>query len=315
MRWIAKAAIQGVLAVVPGGRAGNRWLQEMRRTPGPPFFGEKLACCREHLRHFFAVGGRPATAPFTALELGTGRIPIVPLGLALCGAVRVTSIDLVDLVHADLTRRAVAWLVGEADAGRLKERLPWALPGRVDALRRAYESFGRVKLRDALGALGIELRIGDVRVLARPDPPIDLVVSNNTLEHVERKALADILAALRRVAASGAVMSHFIDLADHYSHFDRQLTPYNFLRYRPATWRLFNNRLQYQNRLRVSDYRAAHARAGFRVVLEENDDSAGPGLEGLQVAREFRHYSRQDLAVTSSWMVSRPAGPDARPYA
>jgi len=313
MRWIAKAAIQGVLSVVPGGRSGNRWLQELRRTPGPPFFEEKLACCRQHLRHLFGVGCKSATASFTALELGTGRVPIVPLGLALCGATRVTSIDLVDLTHVDLTRCAIAWLLDEEDAGALQERLPWALPERVDVLRHIYDSFGRMTVSDTLAALGIELRIGDVRAIVRPDPPIDLVVSNNTLEHVEREALAEIFAAFRCVAAPAAVMSHYIDLADHYAHFDRQLTPYNFLRYRPATWRLFNNRLQYQNRLRVSDYRAAHAQAGFRVVLEENDDSAGGSLEDLQVAPDFRHYSRQDLAVTSSWMVSRPASPDNRP--
>lgn len=109
-------------------------------------------------------------------------------------------------------------------------------------------------------------------------------------------------------------MSHFIDLVDHYAHFDRRLTPYNFLRFRPGVWRLLNNPLQYQNRLRVSDYRDAHSRAGFRIVREENDDSGAAQLDCLQVAPEFRHYSRQDLAVTSSWMVSRLDGPGAGPH-
>jgi hypothetical protein len=100
-------------------------------------------------------------------------------------------------------------------------------------------------------------------------------------------------------------MSHFIDLADHYSHYDRRLTPYNFLRYRRSSWWLFNNRLQYQNRWRISDYRAVHAAAGFHILREENDGSAATALERVRLAPEFRHYRQEDLAVTSSWMVSR----------
>jgi hypothetical protein len=272
-----------------------------------------LAAAREHLRHLFEVGAHPAGSPFVALELGTGRVPVVPLGLALCGAARVVSVDLVDLAHRELAKRACAWLLEEAAAGRLKDRLPWIRPERIEALRRMFAAYDGVPLRDALGMLGIEHRICDVRRLERPEPPVDLVVSNNTLEHVARDAVDEIFAAFRRVAAPGVTMSHFIDLADHYAHFDRRLTPYNFLRYGPGVWRFLNNPLQYQNRLRISDWRRAHTAAGFRIVLEQNDDSASGALDSLQVAPEFRHYSRTDLAVTSSWMVSRMDSGPGRP--
>ncbi len=311
--WLAKAAVQGLLSVVPGGRRCNRRLQDLRRTPGADFFEEKLASCREHLRHLFELGGHPHGSPFVALELGTGRVPVVPLGLALCGAARVTSMDLVDLAHRDLTRRACGYLLDEAASGRLDAKLPWIRPERVGALEQAYAAYDGLPLRDTLGRLGIELRIGDVRRLGRPEPPFDLVVSNNTLEHIAGRALDEIFAAFRRIAAPGVTMSHYIDLADHYAHFDRRLTPYNFLRFGPGVWRFLNNPLQYQNRLRVSDYRLAHEKAGFKVVLEQNDDSAADGLDSLQVAAEFRHYSRRDLAVTTSWMVSRLESGQGKP--
>jgi Methyltransferase domain len=307
--WIAKAAVQGLLSQVPGGRACNRWLQEVRRTPGRAFFEEKLATCREHLRHYFDLGGHSRESPFTALELGTGRVPVVPLGIALCGAARVTSIDLVDLAHRDLTRAACRFLLDEAASGRLLAQLPWVRKERIDVLGQVFARYDDVPLGESLGWLGIEFRVGNVRQLDRPEPPFDLIASNNTLEHVGIDAVEGIFAAFRRVAAPGVTMSHFIDLADHYAHFDRRLTPYNFLRFRPGVWRLLNNDLQYQNRLRVSDYRRAHAQAGFRIVLEQDDDSAAAGLDGLQVAAEFRHYSRRDLAVTTSWMVSRLESP------
>jgi hypothetical protein len=303
--WVAKAAVQGVLSIVPGGRTGNRWLQELRRTPGPDFFAGKIELCRIHLRHLFEVGGHPPSRPFAALELGTGRVPLVPLGLALCGAARVSSFDLFDLAHPVLTRRACDYLLREADSGRLAERLPWLRPERLDDLRRIGAAFDERTLAGNLRELGIEMRVEDVRRAPPPANPIDLIVSNNTLEHISRGALDEIFASFRRLASKGVIMSHFIDLVDHYARFDPRLTPYNFLRFRAPVWRLFNNRLQYQNRLRVSDYRDAHARAGFRIVLEENDASAAAQLDGLQVAPEFRHYSRQDLAVTTSWMVSK----------
>lgn len=306
--WLAKAAVQGVLSIVPGGRSSNRWLQDFRRTTGTGFFDEKLELCRHHFSHLLEHGHNLAT-PFHALELGSGRVPLVPIGLALCGAARVTSLDLVDMVHPELTRRALRYLLDEADAGRLATRLPWVVPARVDELRRVHADYDVIPLRDNLARMGVELRIQDVCRMPVPAPAYDLIVSNNTLEHIAREALDEIFAAFRRLGAPGVTMSHFIDLVDHYAHYDRRLTPYNFLRFRPGVWRLLNNPLQYQNRLRVSDYRDAHGRAGFRIVREENDDSAAAQLDGLQVAPEFRHYPRRDLAVTSSWMVSKLAGP------
>lgn len=312
--WIAKAAVQGVLSLVPGGRTSNRWLQDLRRTTGTGFFDEKLEICRHHLAHLFELGGHPPSAPFRALELGSGRAPLVPIGLALCGASAVTSLDLVPIAQPALTRRAIRYLLDEADAGRLAARLPWIRPGRLEELRRVHAGFDALPLRDSLGRIGIELCIHDVRTLPAPSPAYDLIVSNNTLEHIALHAVDEIFAAFRRLASPRVTMSHFIDLVDHYAHYDRRLTPYNFLRFRPGVWRLLNNPLQYQNRLRVSDFRAAHARAGFRIVLEQNDDSARAQLDGLHVAPEFSHYSRQDLAVTSSWMVSSLDAPGTGPH-
>jgi SAM-dependent methyltransferase len=311
--WLAKAAVQGLLSVVPGGRAGNRLLQDRRRTPDRQFYDAKLDLCRAHLGHHFETGGYPLATPFEALELGTGRLPFVPIGLALCGARHIVSVDIVPMAQPGLTARACEFLLAEADSGRLQERLPWVRPDRLATLRQLYAGFDQRPLSDSLSLLGIELRIEDIRRLPHTAPPFDLIVSNNTLEHIPPDLLDEIMAAFRRLAAPGVTMSHFIDLADHYSHYDRRLTPYNFLRYRPSVWRLLNNPLQYQNRLRVCDYRQAHARAGFHIVCEENDGSSINALDGLQLAAEFRHYQRIDLAVTSSWMVSRLEQPSPSP--
>ncbi|MBK8027012.1 MAG: hypothetical protein IPK19_37905 [Chloroflexi bacterium] len=103
-------------------------------------------------------------------------------------------------------------------------------------------------------------------------------------------------------------MSHLIDLSDHYSHFDRRLSPYHFLKFSSIEWRLFNNGLHYQNRLRIADYRDIHSRTGFHVVNEESRTAAAEFIDSIQIAPEFNRYERADLSVTESWMVSRPVG-------
>ncbi len=105
-------------------------------------------------------------------------------------------------------------------------------------------------------------------------------------------------------ASDDAVMCHRIDMNDHYSYFDASITPYNFLRYSEATWRLFNNAIHYQNRLRISDYRTLHHETGFEIVSERNNTK--PELFArVKIAPQFRAYSSDDVMVTSSWMVSQ----------
>ena len=95
-------------------------------------------------------------------------------------------------------------------------------------------------------------------------------------------------------------MSSRIDLRDHYSYFDRGLSPYNFLRYSDRAWRVYNSRLLYQNRLRRPDYLRAFADAGFEVV-EETPSSGEPAdresLGSLELAPRFREYPLDELAV------------------
>ena len=113
--------------------------------------------------------------------------------------------------------------------------------------------------------LGIELLLTDARRIDLPAGHVDLFVSNNTLEHIPKDVLVGIFREFRRVGRRDSVMAHHIDLSDHYAGFDPSITVYNFLRFSERRWRLFNNRLHYQNRLRISDYRCIHVEAGWEL--------------------------------------------------
>jgi hypothetical protein len=101
-------------------------------------------------------------------------------------------------------------------------------------------------------------------------------------------------------------MSHLIDMSDHYAQFDQSISTYNYMKYSERQWRLFNNKLQYQNRLRITDYRDIHHVTGFEILDEQNLSGSLDALSAVKLAPQFESISQEDLLVTNSWMVSRP---------
>lgn len=303
--WLLKAAIQGTLSRLPNPQRWNRLLQKYVTGSlelSDEYFLEKWRQCERHVATYRRETGNGGGA-FSALELGTGWFPITPIGLALSGAERVVSIDLQDLLAHE---RVVATLQRYA---RLiaAETITVADPdpiGRIEGLLDRAPSLGA---RELLAAVGVEARLADARDTGLASGSIDLICSNNTLEHIPREVIVDIFREFRRVLSARGIMSHHIDLADHYANFDSSITVYNFLRYSDRVWPLFNNDLQYQNRLRVSDFRDIHAESGWRISSEDNTSEPLEVLRRVPVADRFRHYDDEDLAVYSTWMTSRPA--------
>lgn len=279
--WLLKAAVQGAISPLPARDRLNHLLQ--RYITGSvaltdEVFERKLAQCHRHLDSYRAQRG---TVPRHALELGTGWYPIVPIGLVDAGVERVTTVDVNPLCDLAGARSALE---------------------RFDRHSRADPTANNAA--ELLEPLGVRLLVGDVRDSGLEEGSVDLFVSNNTLEHVPPSTLAEIMAEFRRLAAPGAVMDHFIDMSDHYAHFDRSITEFNYLRYSDRRWRPFNNRLQYQSRLRISDYRRIVEDAGFRIVAEDAERGPVDALEKIPLAPRFRRYSRDDLAVLRCWLTA-----------
>jgi hypothetical protein len=279
--WLIKAAVQGAISPLPGRDRLNHLLQ--RHVTGSvtltdEVFERKLAQCRRHIESYRAQHG---AVPRHVLELGTGWYPIVPIGLIEAGVERVTTVDVNPL--CDLARARAA-------LQRFGRQLP-ADPVATDA-------------GGLLEPLGVQMLVRDVRDSGVERGSVDLFVSNNTLEHIPPTTLAEIMAEFRRLAAPGAVMDHFIDMSDHYAHFDRSITEFNYLRYSDRRWRPFNNRLQYQSRLRISDYRRIIEDAGFRVTAEDAERGPMDALDQITLAPRFQRYPREELAVVRCWLTA-----------
>lgn len=299
--WMIKAAVQGALSRLPRAQAFNNVLQHFNRSHalGDARFITKWQQC---VRHLDRLDPDVRARGFAALELGTGWHPITAIGLALSGATRVLSVDLQPLLAHPQVLATTRMYRKHIERGNVRVPDPAAAIARLDdVLARAEHLDATAMLR----ALGVELMIADARRLPLPDQSIDLLVSNNTLEHIPAVVIAGIFDEFRRVAAPAAVMSHYIDMADHYRSFDRRITVYNFLAYSDRSWALFNNALQYQNRLRLPDFRALVRASRWAVVDEENSAEPLDVLRRVRLAPQFRGYDEADLAVYATWMTSR----------
>jgi hypothetical protein len=279
--WLLKAAVQGAISPLPGRDRLNHLLQ--KHVTGSVALTQemverKLAQCHRHLESYRALRG---TVPRHVLELGTGWYPIIPIEMVMEGVERVTTIDVNPLCDGTRARAALQ---------RLGAAAPADGPAR-DA-------------RALLEPLGVRLLVGDVRNSGLDEGSVELFVSNNTLEHISPGVLEEIMAEFRRLATPGAVMDHFIDMSDHYAHFDRKLSEFNYLRYSDRRWRVFNNRLQYQSRLRGSDYRRIIEGAGFKVVVEDPQRGSAEELAQIKLAPRFRRYPLEELSVLRCWLTA-----------
>jgi SAM-dependent methyltransferase len=301
MRWLAKAAVQRGLGMLPQGERLNYVFQRhvLRSLPaGESVFRRKFSRALQHLHAYEEHGpGRP---PGEAVfyEFGAGWDLAIPLSYAALGVHRQVLVDIRPSVRVELVNESIRaferlWDDLEAEAGL--ELRPLGPP-----LRSIAELEGR---------FGISyLAPRDARATGLPSGSIDFASSTDTCEHIPEEDLAEIFRESLRLVGPGGVFSCRIDLQDHYSYFDGSLSRYHFLRFSDRAWQIVNSPLHYQNRLRAIDYLRLVRATGFELVAER---SSGPTPEGiaelraLPIARRFQTYSAEQLGVTILSFVAR----------
>jgi SAM-dependent methyltransferase len=309
VRWLAKAALVK-LGSLPGA-AGPHYFVQRHVTRSLPtsnrVFLRKARRAARHLEVFETHGPRRPLERCVHYEFGAGWELIAPLVLWSLGIERQILVDVRPNARLELVAHTVARL--DKRHKRLSRKLgrPLRRPG--GPLRSLEELERRFGIR--------YLAPWDARSTGLPAGSIDFISSTSTLEHIPAEDVAAILAECRRLLRPDGILSCRIDLADHYSYADDRISPYNFLRFAPRTWRLLNSRLHFQNRLRRSDYLALFAAAGFDVVAEavgSPTDERLAALRQLPLAEPFRGRPLEDLAVLGLRLVARPratGSPDA----
>jgi len=304
-KWVLKAIVQKTISFLPYSQQLNYLLQKYV-TKGvhlsDDYFSDRLLHAKEHIAAYQqqagSIGGK------TTLELGTGWYPVVPIALFLSGADRIYTTDISRLSHAGHLTTTIRQFLEYAGSGQL-ENYVQALPERLALLREIAATADQLSFETMLKKLKMHYLVQDARQLSLPDASVDLVHSNNTFEHVYPVILKALLFEFKRIAVSGGVLSHFIDMSDHFAHFDRTITIYNYLRFSDRAWVWIDNSIQPQNRFRLSEYRKLYAELGIPIT----DLSFRPGdlevLGSVGLHRKYRTYDQSDLAVSHCLVVSR----------
>lgn len=311
MHWRIKAMVQNAAGLLPE-QAGLAMYYLMQRSFGalrgysPSRRADAAVGIFDHLRKLHA---EPAGGTF--FEVGTGRVPVVPLLLWLMGAKRTITVDLNRYLSTSLTLAAMRQIAAQQNdiRGLLGERL---VIDRLACLQRQLDSAGRRPIIEVLADLGIDYRApSDAAHTGIEDGGVDFHVSYTVLEHVAEASIRSILSEGRRMLAPTGLAVHFIDYSDHFSHSDGSIDAIHFLRFEDRQWQtLAGNRFMYANRLRDDDFLKIAQETGFTVqcheprldaeILEKLRRKASP------LASRFRDKPVPVLATTNAWLVLRP---------
>jgi SAM-dependent methyltransferase len=237
------------------------------------------------------------------MEIGTGWHPVLPLCFFLAGARSIATFDIVRLL-------------GKTEAFRLLDSLDMHVPkiaqltGESSATvhARLMELRSSRNLSELLGKSHIEyFAPADGRVTGLKPDSIDLVYSNSVLEHIPREVISGLMEESYRVLKPGGLAMHNVGCNDHYAFFDKSISFVNFLQYGEREWRLWNNRIQYQNRLRAPEFVDLAIQAGFEVISEKTHVRPGTleALASLRIAPQFDRFSRDEVAATTVDFIGR----------
>jgi hypothetical protein len=305
-KWMLKAAVQKVISYLPAKERVN-YLFQKHVTHAVELtdqhFEWKIGHARDHIAHFKKHGTKSLSESI-AVELGTGWYPIVPISLYLCGIKTVHSFDIYDWMTRESQQTTLLKFKEWQSNGRLKAFLPDVLPQRWEALMGLLKP-ETTKEKFCL-AIGFMPHLQDARKTGLAAGSIDMVCSNNTFEHIHTPVLREILAEFARICnwQNGGVMSHFIDMSDHFAHFDASITDYNFLRYSTKQWQRIDNDIQPQNRLRFVDFERMYQDLSIPYLAMGVRPGNVQALQSVLLASEFKSYTLEELAVTHGYLVS-----------
>ena len=298
-KWVAKSLVQKTLSYLPGGICINAAISERVFHNLPPRWSQKIGYALKHLRMLRGceVSALPKT---TWLEVGPGWAPLSAVVFYLAGVENHWLYD----KHRHFQARYIS-LRG------LEPYLEQVAAASGCDVTAVYRRYGRIRAVTDLSLLELCNIVyhapADAAQTGLPSGSVDVVTTTLVLEHIPRGVLKQFLCEWRRILRPGGLMSHTIDLSDHYAHQDRSISSVNFLKFRPRVWNFFCNRITYCNRLRERDYLTMFSDEGFEILYldSKTDPGALRALASMSVAAEFREMSPRELAVTESYIVAQ----------
>ena len=307
--WKVKAAVMKACDLLPCGARIYKHIQKtFGRLDGNPMSRIPVQI---ELATWLQNSGRRVEG-MRVLEVGTGHVPIVPIGFFLSGAEEVITVDLHRRLDWHLMVDTLQWI--SLNQERLHSLYEGLVPGQqLDERLRLVSRYKSDPGEFCKRARITYLAPSDATRLSLLGQSIDLHLSVTVLEHIPRNVLAGVMKEAKRVLANDGVALHAIDLSDHFQHTDNSITRINFLRYSERKWQaIAGNQFAYCNRLRASDYLSLFREQEWEVedmLTAVDEESIRAVSSGLELDRSFARYAVDDLCTTRLWvrMRQRPA--------
>lgn len=303
--WILKAIIQKTISFLPYPHRFNYFFQKYV-TKGvyltDEYFYSRIEIAKVHLHAFYnnSEKGKPGSC----LELGTGWYPVVPVSFFLSGVQRTYSVDISMHTSAERIFTTIDKFKEAYEKGTLSTTIPQFDEERYLQLIALREN-STIELPELLQSLHIEYLIGDARKLNLPDESIDLVSSNNTFEHIYPDILSGILKEFQRITHhQHGIMSHFIDMSDHFAHFDKSITIYNFLKFSDSQWNVIDNSIQPQNRWRIYDYKNLYQQSDIPILHTTVYPGDIEQVRAVNIHAKYRIYPIEEVAVSHCHFIT-----------
>lgn len=295
-KWKQKAIVQKTISYLPANHKIN-FLFQKYVTKGvylkDNYFYDRLDHAKNHIESYQKYSNK--SMPNVSLEIGTGWYPVVPISFFLIGTSKIYSVDVTFLTSKERIKTTLKKFVESYEGNQLQKYIT-IIPEKYEIIENLLSNYESFSLEEILKGLHLNYLIEDARKLSLESGSVDFINSNNTFEHIYPSILIPILKEFKRVVKREGVMSHFIDMSDHFAHFDKSINIYNFLKYSDAKWQKIDNSIQPQSRLRIYDYIKIYL--DLEIPITEQSFRAG-NLEELKSISLDVKYIDKPLAETA----------------
>jgi SAM-dependent methyltransferase len=231
-------------------------------------------------------------------ELGTGWVHWHSVYLRLHYDVSITMFDVWDNRQFEAFKALFSTLRSSIESGHGHDDRVTNLLQRILAVESFEELYTLLNLQYVVESEG--------HLDQFPGSMYDCVFSMHVLEHVRQADANQVAKEIHRILKPGGCSIHQIGIDDHLAHYDRKVSRKNYLRYSDRTWKLlFENDVQYINRLQMSDWLGIFDKAGFSL-LEAIPEAHS--FELLGIDPKYEKYEKEDLDCTCLTIVHRKPG-------
>jgi len=302
MTWLYKALIQKFISFLPYSHRINYLLQRyltVGKELHHSFVIDKLNHAQKHIKSF-AEFGNTSLEKAKILEIGTGWYPIVPIVFYLSGSNNIETTDIRKLYCKKSIDQALRSIIKLFNENSIRELIPKYQEDRIETLKLALN---QKRIHSKFDLLKIKSTIYKSSDYAISSKSKDFIVSNNTIQYIKKTDMIPLFSELARIGESGSVLSLAIDFTDEFSHFDRSISNFNFLKFSERKWKRITWRSYSVNRLRYTDIKK-HIVNHFHLRSEEIINGKTQELEEVSIHKQFSQYNTEELLVKHVHIVA-----------